>query len=180
MNKNTKILLIVSIIFFIIALGIFVFGKINSNKTNTNQTANNSQKIQEPEEFTFTDGEGNEYKINEASELGIAIIFWSSDTENSSETLELINNYYEIYKDSIDFYIINTNEKYEDIISLVDGLDYTFPVYYDSQNKASEFYTIETLPTLIFIDKQDEIHTLNGGIDEDTLTANLDILAENY
>lgn len=180
MSKKTKTLLIISIIFFIIALGIFLFAKINSNKTNTNQIANNSQNVKESKKFTFTDNNGNEYKINKSSELGKAIIFWSSDTENSSETLELINTYYETYKDSIDFYIINTNEKYEDIISLVENLNYTFPIYYDSQNKASEFYTIEKLPTLIFIDKQNEIHTLNGRIDEDTLTANLDILAENY
>ena len=178
MNKNTKILLILSIILFIIAIAIFAFCKINSNTTTPKQQS--SEQTSEQVEFTFTDDNGNEYKIDEESEFGKAIIFWSSDTENSLETLELIDTYYEIYKDSIDFYIINTNEKHKDIISLVNGCNFSFPVYYDSNNKSSEFYTIEKLPTLIFIDKQDEMHTLNGGIDDDTLTANLDILAENY
>lgn len=181
MSKNTKILLIVSIIIFILAIGIFAFLTINSNRTSTtNQVQNNSNETQEVEDFTFTDNNGNELKIDNSSGLGRTIIFWNSDSENSLDTLELIDSYYETYKDLIDFYIINTNEKHQNIISIVDNCDFTFPVYYDHENKASEFYSIGKLPTLIFIDKQGEIHTINDGIDEDTLTANLDILAENY
>lgn len=182
MSKNTKILLIVSIIIFIIAVGIFAFAQITSKQnSNTPDTTNKiANEPQEPEEFIFSDHEGNELKIDDSSDLGMAIIFWNSDSENSLDTLELIDSYYETYKDSIDFYIINTNEKHQDIITIVDNCGFKFPVYYDYENKASEFYTIEKLPTLIFIDKQDEIYTVNNGIDEDKLTANLDILAENY
>ena len=178
MNKNTKILLIVSIVVFILAIGIFAVLTLSSKDSSTINTTETTQK--EPEEFIFTDSEGNELKINEESELGLAIIFWSSDTENSLETLELIGKYYETYKDIIDFYIINTSEKNEDIIEIVNNCEFTFPVYYDINNKASDFYSIDALPTLVFITKEDELHTLNNGIDEDTLTANLDILAENY
>lgn len=184
MTKSTKILLIVSIIFFIIAIGIFAFFKLTSNQisnVNTvNQVSKESNQPQEPEEFTFTDSDGNELKIDDSSELGKVIIFWNSDSENSLDTLELIDSYYETYKNYINFYIINTDEKHQDIITIVENCNFTFPVYYDNKNKASEFYSIDKLPTLIFIDKQDEIHTVNDGIDEDTLTANLDILAENY
>ena len=181
MSKNTKILLIVSIVIFILAVGIFAFFTMNSNNTfNKNNTNQNQTNLNKSKEFIFTDNEGNESKINKETELGIAIIFWSSDTENSLTTLELIDTYYELYKDYIDFYIINTNEKNNNIIEIVTNCNFKFPIYYDFENKASDFYDIDELPTLIFIDKNDEIHTINNGIDEDTLTANLDILAENY
>ena len=181
MNKNTKILLIVSIVIFILAIGIFAILTISSNSSsNTASTQNNQTNTTEPEEFIITDNEGNELQINEDTELGMAIIFWSSDTEHSLETLELIDTYYDAYKDLIDFYIINTNEKNSNIIEIVNNCNFTFPVYYDLNNKASDFYSIDQLPTLIFIDKNDELHTINNGIDEDTLTANLDLLAEIY
>lgn len=180
MSKNTKILLIVSIVVFILAIGIFAFFTLTSNDTKGNKSQTGSNTVAETKEFTFTDNAGNELKINKENELGIAIIFWSSDTENSLETLELIDSYYELYKDYIDFYIINTSEKNDNIIEIVNNCNFTFPVYYDSENKASEFYEINTLPTLVFIEKNGESHTINDGIDEDTLTANLDILAENY
>lgn len=181
MSKNTKILLAISIVILILAIGIFAVLTISSNNSsNTTAKQENKTTKQEPEEFTFIDNEGNKLKINEETELGMAIIFWSSDTENSLDTLELIDLYYETYKDVIDFYIINTNEKNDNIIEIVNNCNFTFPVYYDTENKASEFYSIDELPTLTFIDKNDEIHIINNGIDEDTLTANLDILAENY
>lgn len=181
MSKNTKILLITSIIVFILAIGIFMFLTFSSNNSsNTITNPNNEPTSKEPEEFIFTDSEGNELKINEDTELGMAIIFWNSDTEHSLETLELIDTYYDSYKDLIDFYIINTNEKNNNIIEITNNCNFTFPVYYDFNNKASEFYSIDQLPTLIFIDKNDELHTINNGIDEDTLTANLDLLAEIY
>ena len=178
MSKNTKKLLIFSIIIFIIAIGIFAFFQITSTTKNPENTLQNSNN--KTNEFIFTDAEGNKLKIDKTSNLGMTIIFWNSDSENSLKTLELVDSYYEMYKDSIDFYIINTNEKHKDIISIVNNCDFSFPVYYNHENTASNFYTIEKLPTLIFIDKQGEMHTINNEIDEDTLTANLDILAENY
>lgn len=180
MSKNTKILLIISIIVFVLAIGIFAFFTLTSSDSKINKNQANSNKVMETKEFTFTDNEGNELKINKETDLGMTIVFWSSDTENSLETLELIDSYYDLYKDYIDFYIINTNEKNDNIIEIINNCNFTFPVYYDSDNQASEFYEIDALPTLIFIDKAGESHIINNGIDEDTLTANLDILAENY
>lgn len=183
MSKKTKILLIVSIVVFILAIALFFILINMSNKpadTTAKQSSNLVQAPEEPEVFTFVDNKGNEMTINEETELGMAIVFWSSDTENSLDTLNLIDKYYEAYKDLIDFYIINTEEKNDDIVEIVNNCEFTFPVYYDPNNKASEFYSVGALPTLTFIDKNDEIHTLDNGIDEDTLTANLDLLAENY
>ena len=177
MSKNTKFLLIFSIIIFIISIGIFAFFQINSKQLSNTNTPNTNNG---PIEFTFTNSEGTEFKIDNSSNLGKAIIFWNSDSENSLDILEMVDSYYETYKDDIDFYIINTNEKYNDIISLTNNLDFKFPIYFDNNNEASNFYDIKNLPTFVFIDKDNEIHTINGGIDEDTLTANLDLLAEFY
>lgn len=182
MNKNTKILLITSIIIFILAIIIFsilLFASRNADKT-YNIAKAPVLKDNSNQEFSFSDSNGNKHTIKEFSGLGTAIIFWSSDTEYSLSTLELINKYYETYKDDINFLVINTNEPYKDIQSLVADFEYNFPLYFDTENLASNFYTIDILPTLIFIEKNDEINIITGLTDEDTLTANLDILAENY
>lgn len=181
MNKNTKILLIASIIIFVLA--IIVFSLLMFTSRNADETYKNTKTpIQEDtiQEFSFIDLGGNKHTVQEFTGLGTAIIFWRSDAANSLSTLELINKYYETYKNDIHFLVINTEEPYDDIQSLVAEFEYSFPLYFDTKNLASKFYTIDQLPTLIFIEKNNEMNIINGGIDEDTLTANLDILAENY
>ena len=181
MNKNTKILLIASIIIFVLA--IIIFSLLMFTSRNADETYKNTKDpIQEntSEEFSFIDLDGKKHTIQEFTRLGTAIIFWRSDAANSLSTLELINKYYETYKNDIHFLVINTEEPYDDIQSLVAEFEYSFPLYFDTENLASKFYTLDQLPTLIFIEKNNEMNIISGGIDEDTLTANLDILAENY
>ena len=54
---------------------------------------------------------------------------------------------------------------------------------YDLDYSAKNEYNITTIPTLVFINKNKEIiNTISKieHINEDVITANLDILAENY
>lgn len=187
MNKKNIIFLVVAIIVFLIALAIFIFA--NSSSNNTTPKNDTSTKLPDvsnedstkPKEFTFYDSENNEYKMSDFENKPIALVLWSSDSENALSILEMIDSLYDTYKDSVTFLLVNTAEPATDIIDIVQKCNFTIPIYYDTNSIASDYYTYEKLPTLIFIEDNGEVsNQIEETLSRDALLANLDIIAKNY
>ena len=182
MNKKTLILLISSIVLLVVALFIFIYAKLqNKPITNIADVPIKTAPEEIIDEFYFYDKDNNKFKMSDFSDKPIALILWRSDAENSLKTIELLDTIYENYKNDINFLVVNTNEPDKNIIESVEGCDFIIPIYYDTENIASNYYTFKNLPSFIFIDKNGELsNQTEGTITEDKLTANLDIIAENY
>ena len=186
MSKKSIVFLVFAIIFFVLAVGIFIYANTLNKDTNENQENNNNQNNIEtnenkPEGFVFYDENGNEFGISNYEGTPIALILWSSDTENSFEVVEMIESVYNDYKNDITFLVINTEEKSASIVQTVENCNYSFQVYYDTENLASDYYEYSKLPTLIFLEADGtKSNQIEGTITEDSLLANLDLIAENY
>ena len=181
MNKKNIIILVVAIIFFIVAICIFVYANNNVSSDNENVIVESEIIEEEEEPFTFYDSNGNEFSLENFDGAPIALVLWSSDTENSFEIVELIEEVYNDYKNDVNFLVINTEEPDEDIMETIEKCGYSFEIYYDLDNMASEYYSYSLLPTIIFMEADGEIsNQIESSITEDSLLANLDLISENY
>lgn len=184
MSKKSIGFLVFAIIFLVLAIGIFAYSKISNNNSNeniANTNTTNSAEENKPEGFVFYDENGNEFSISNFEGTPIALVFWSSDTDYSFEVVEMIEKVYNEYKSDVTFLIINTEEKSANIVDTIANCNYSFQVYYDTQNLASEYYNYSKLPTLIFLEADGtKSNQIEGEITEDSLLANLDIIAGNY
>ena len=177
MNKKNIILLIIAIIILAISIIFLVF----TNK----QTAQDSNTVpKSPEidtELTFLDDKNKTYKLSDFSDKPIALILWNSDSENSLDIIQLAQEHYKEYSDSINFLVVNTKELNADIQTIVKECNFTIPIYYDTNSIASDIYSFSKLPTLIFFKENLEIENkIESTITEDSFLANLDLITNNY
>ena len=186
MSKKSIVFLVFAIIFFVLAIGIFIYANTLNKNTNESQENNNNQNNIEtnenkPDGFVFYDENGNEFGISNYEGTPIALILWSSDTENSFEVVEMIESVYNDYKNDITFLVINTEEKSESITETIANIGYSFQIYYDTDNLAANYYEYTKLPSLIFLNADGtKSNQIEGSITEDSLLANLDLIAKNY
>jgi hypothetical protein len=183
MNKKTLVLLICSIVILILGVLFFLYVKESTQNlpsaSNISNITDNSNA--QKETFYFYDKDGEKLSLKDFEGLPTVIILWNSTASTSLDLLELIDSYYDTYKDAITFITLNTNEESTRISSLLEDINFSMPIYYDTDLTAKEEYDFSELPYIIFIDKYGEIQkTITGTITEDALTASLDLLSENY
>lgn len=186
MDKKSIVILIVSILFLVVAVGFYFL--VNSAVESKEEVG---KEFVLPEEepsntkdlenityvdFSFENNEGNLVKLSESKDKATMILFWNPDNKDSVEVLKKIDGLNENYE-NINFYMINTSEKMPK--ELEDSL--TIDVYYDSLKEGiSKFYITEQ-PAMIYIQKNNEVlHAKTGLTTTDALEANFDILSENF
>lgn len=204
MNKKNKYLLIFAIIFFVSAL-VFLLSTLSGNKNSDNNIINNSSSILVNEtndttslgdttnisdtsdstseelpdmeydsliDFTYYNKENEEFNLSRFKDKPVAILFsdFSESYDTSVEYLSLLNSFFEKYKSNVQFLCIDKS-------NFVDT-DSNIEVYKDKDG--IEKYSVETLPTLIFIDKKGEITNQITTITLDSLEANLDLITGNF
>lgn len=186
MNKKNIILLVCSIIFLIIAIIVFVFATSKDSSSNnaniTNKTA--SPLPENKQNFTFSDKDGKNYTLNDFNDKPVALILWSSDSENALEIIESSIETFENsdFKNSINLIVVNTNEPNSDIKEIVERCNFSIPIYYDSSSTSNNEYTFNKLPHLVFIKEDGTIsNELNPNqtgknLTKDVFEANLELL----
>ena len=189
MNKKNIIILTSTTILFIVALALFIYAKsINPKKANQEATNSISQKENENKTETeqgpyFFDIDGNKLSFNQFSDKPIVLFVWKSDDSKSYPIIDLMEKYYEQYKSGINFLAVNVNEPNTDakLIEHIKAIGFTIPIYFDTDFTLYDEFYYEKLPDIIFIDEEGKIYNeVLENIDEDTFTANLDLLIKNY
>lgn len=205
MSKKNIFILIFSILFFLFALAflLYTFSINDTNKNNTvnysngildnsvSETTNNantadssdtsdtsiSENLPDIEyesliDFTFYNKNNEEFNLSRYKDKPIAILFsdFSGNYEICVEYLSLLNSYYEKYKSNIQFLCIDKS-------NFIDS-DSNIEIYKDKDG--IEKYSIDKLPSLIFINKEGEIINQVTSITLDSLEANLDLITGNF
>ena len=185
---------ICSLILAIMAiLGIIVIN-MNTQKAENNNLENNitNQEVEfsgpKYKPSTVYDESNKEVSLLDLSDKPMALIFFNTTNQESIEALEIFNKYQEEYSDKVNIVGIcisdGVTENTEKTIKTLEesGIELK-NILYDLDYSAKNEYNITTIPTLVFINKNKEIiNTISKieHINEDVITANLDILAENY
>lgn len=184
MNKKSIIFLIISILFFICALGIFIYSRIiNTSSHHINSENRIIISDTHQNEFYFYDINGNKLSLDNFSNKPTIILFWKSDNSNSFTLINIISKYYEEYKEKINFLTINVNEPDIDLelIEEVKAANFSIPIYFDTELTSYSKFSLQKLPELLFLEEDGSIkNTIYEKISEDSFIANIDLLIKNF
>jgi len=189
---NNKIKTIIAILLFAAFLTGAYFAFIYLSKTvdspdnpagKQDETAQSGEQRNEEKapDFTVFDAGDNEIKLSELFGKPIVLNIWASWCPPCKAELPDFNNVYEEMGETVTFMMVDlvdgsretkqTGEKY------IAEQGFTFPVYYDTKQEAGLVYSVTSIPTTVFIDKDGYIiKKLIGQIDEKTLRDGIDLI----
>ena len=152
----------------------------STESTNQPETSSSENKNLAPN-FTVYDLEGNEVNLTDFFGKPIILNFWASWCGPCKMEMPDFNEAYSTYKDEIEFLMVNmtdgSRETVEKASSFIAESGYTFPVYYDTQYSAAITYSVSSLPTTYFINKEGELVTYaRGAINASTLEKGISMI----
>lgn len=188
MKKNILII-IISIILVVLSVAFFLYTlTVEKPKLEPEEiikdvkVENEVSKTQDIENVNYNDvtlfkKNKKEVKISDYKDKPIMLLFFNEENEESIEVLKKVEELYPNYKETIQFFMINTgkevNEEFEK--------NYTMNIYYDFYEEASIKYNITQVPSMIYINEFNEVFNAKEGFTTtDALEANLDILSNNF
>ena len=182
MDKKKIIIIIGICVFICIVLGIFIYqfgNKKDDNITNIvidEESKTKDIKNVEYGEIIIYKEDGTKAKLSDSKDRPVMLLFWNEENEDSVAVLEKVEDLYKNYNDKIDFYMINTSKNVSKKIKDKISLD----IYYDLDGTAQEEYNVQELPSMIYINENNEVFNAKSGFTTtDALDANLEILYNN-
>lgn len=191
MKKNI-IILSVTIIIFILALAFFLYVNQLEEKNipikediKPNVVENRVQEESKTEnienvnytDFTIYKEDGSEVKFADYKDMPAMLLFFNSENTDSIEVLKKVEDMYKNYEGKINFFMISTAKEIDENLKN----EYTVNIYYDFYEEAARKYNITEVPSMIYINEENEVFNAKVGMTTtDALEANLDILSNNF
>jgi len=148
-NKKNNLLIILLIIIFLLSFYSYAF-------------SSTFRKGFPTPAFTLKNMDGETFNLKDYKEQQKLLIlyFYSQDNQDSLKGIDKLAKYFEdhIAQERYEIFLINvqSNLREEDVTLIKKYLSdnkIIFPVLLDDKNEVSKLYTIEMLPTAIFLDK---------------------------
>ena len=185
----TSISIIIVIMIVLVVVLLIVDKKVPENGT-PNIIPNGDVEFSGPEykPSKVYNNNQEEIALSNFSDKAMVLIFFNTTNQESLEALEIFSKYEETYLDKINIIGIcisdGITEDSNKVKTILEENNISLKnILFDLDYSAKEQYDINIIPTLVCIDKKQEIiNTISRveDINEDVITANLDILAENY
>ena len=186
-----KAIIIVAVIALIIVLFLCIAEISVKPKEEVEENQNLAVKV---DEFTgpeykpskvYSEDE-SQVKLSDLSNKPMALIFFNTTNEESLDALKIFAAQEKNYEEDVNIVAIcvldGTSENVNVVKETLANNDIKLKnVLFDMDYSAKKEYNVNRIPTFVFINKDKEIiNTLEEEVNEDIVTANLDILAENY
>lgn len=128
-------------------------------------------------DFTVQDWDGNEVKLSDYFGKPIVLNFWAHWCGPCQMEMPEFNTMWEELGGEVTFLMTHIGPDVEEGKAKVTDNGYTFPVLFDHDSAASNFYGIGAYPTSIFINAEGHIKGYYiGAMDRDTLQRGIDLI----
>lgn len=115
-------------------------------------------------DFTLPTGKDKTLKLSDLKGEVVMINFWASWCGPCREEMPLIEGLHQKYKKlGFTVYGVNVDFKPKDAQEMLKAAKVTFPVGYDSKNKVSELYKIDSMPSTVMVDRKGNMRFLHRG-----------------
>ncbi len=182
MKNKTKLIITVLTLIILISGATILYNTL-SDKVDSDKLANEESGKVPAVDFTVYDNDGTPVKLSDyLGKKPVVISFWASWCGVCKAEMPDIDTVYNEMKDKVQFMMINvtdgTQETKETANEFLDGVDYTFPVFYDTTLEAGMKYGANALPTTFFIDSDGYVTSWANYLDLETLRKAVGAIAE--
>ncbi len=131
-------------------------------------------------DFTAYDGAGNAVKLSDYFGKPLVLNFWASWCGPCKSEMPEFNKAYLELQEEVGFLMVNMTgqgETKETAMSYIQDHGFSFPVLYDLDSDAAVTYSVYSLPTTYFLDKDGNlVARATGAIDGETLMTGIDMI----
>lgn len=128
-------------------------------------------------DFTVQDWDGNEVQLFDYFGKPIVLNFWGHWCGPCESEMPEFNEVWEELGGEVTFLMVHVGPDVEDGKAKVTENEYTFPVLFDNESAAANFYGIGAYPTSIFINAEGHIKAYYiGMMDRDLLQRGIDMI----
>lgn len=199
MNSKIKLLIGAVVLVILLAGGSILYRNLSAEyqpdtvMEETNQKTNEADSETEGEDaseeesaikaapdFTAEDSEGNTVALSDLHGKPVVLNFWASWCGPCQQEMPDFQEAFVEYGGEVQFMMLNltgSNETRESAEAFIAENEYTFPVYFDVQQSGANAYTVFSIPTTYFIDKDGNIATYaQGKMDMESLQKGIDMI----
>lgn len=176
--KNKKSTLVLVILTVVVIAGAAILYNAFSDKVAQdlmqNSTSADTQNVQLAADFTVFDADGKAHKLSDYRGKPVVVNFWASWCGPCKIELPAFQDKWETYGDEVEFLMVNLVDNASETLASAQNFlsttDYTFPVYFDTEQDAAYTYAVYSIPTTLFIDAQGQlVNTAKGLLNHDML-----------
>jgi peroxiredoxin len=115
-------------------------------------------------DFTLPTNTGENLRLSEQRGNVVMLNFWASWCGPCRQEMPLLDAMSQRYS-AAGFVLlgVDVEEDNTDAKKIVKDLKITYPILFDTENKVSKLYSVETMPTTVMIDKKGKIRYINHG-----------------
>lgn len=145
-------------------------------------------ETQEPQmvaapDFTVYDTEGNPVTLSEHFGKPIVLNFWASWCGPCKSEMPMFQEMYETYGEDLTFLMVNLTDGGQETVETAGGYiekqEYTFPVYFDTEQQAAYAYYVSSIPVTYFIDAEGNLAAYGmGAMDEQSFLTRVGMVLE--
>lgn len=199
MNNKIKLLIGAVVLVILLAGGSILYRNLSAEyqpdtvMEETNQNTNEAESATEGEDaseeesarkaapdFTAEDSEGNTVALSDLHGKPVVLNFWASWCGPCQQEMPDFQEAFVEYGGEVQFMMLNltgSNETRVSAEAFIAENEYTFPVYFDVQQSGANAYTVFSIPTTYFIDKDGNIATYaQGKMDMESLQKGIDMI----
>lgn len=118
----------------------------------------------EAPDFTLPTNSGENLRLAELRGNVVMLNFWASWCGPCRQEMPLLDAMSQRYS-AAGFTLlgVDVEEDSTDAKKIVKDLKISYPILFDTENKVSKLYSVETMPTTVMIDKKGQVRYVNHG-----------------
>ena len=137
------------------------------------EPAQQSSARQAPD-FSVVNAAGETLSFSQWKGKPVVLNFWASWCPPCREEMPDFHKAYLANKDDVAFVMVNMTDGRRETLQkaqqFVDGQQFTFPVYFDTERSAARAYGLASLPTTVFVDRHGNVaRRVVGAVDSEAL-----------
>lgn len=123
-----------------------------------------SQAEETAPDFTLKSKDSGNIRLSEQRGNIVLVNFWASWCGPCREELPEMETLYQNYRDlGFEILAVNVDDHPDKANVLLDDIEVSFPVLYDTQGEVSELYGVNAMPTTVIIDRNGKQRLLHMG-----------------
>lgn len=115
-------------------------------------------------DFTLTTNAGSNLRLSEQRGNVVMLNFWASWCGPCRQEMPLLDAMSQRYS-GVGFILlgVDVEEDNTDAKKIIKDLKISYPILFDTEQKVSKLYSVDTMPTTVMIDKKGKVRYVNHG-----------------